>query len=443
MQRQIIKKLDPNEKSFRSFRRACKSIATQKAYKLAIDLFMSHAGYTSYDGLAKTDASKIKSDFEDYFDYLHDRYDRNEIKWNYFRPPINAIELFLIQNDIEINFKKYKKQIPEQSKISGDQPYTTEEVQDMIKEADVRGKCLVLLLSSTGIRGGSIWDLGNYLKFKHLLRFNDGCARITIYPDTKSEHPAILTPEALEALDKYKRYRIANGEQVDGESPLFRNIFSKNQASRTIKPLKKSSIDAILRRLAENIGVRTRSNSPYKRHEKRTEYGFRIRWNTIMKNHEPPLNVNKIERLFSHNNKNLPLDKHYNKPLDHVLHEEFDKAILALTIDPTKQQEITIKNQKEKITNLDKKEDEIRWLLLKQQQTEEWIHEINEGLLSGKWELVAENKMEEVTPEREKRKMEFIKKLEKATGKKYKVAPKPIMISKEMLDDAEKLGEEE
>jgi len=347
MQRAILK---TDEKSFRSFRRAIKSEATEKSYKLALDLFMNHSGYTSYDELAKTEVTKIKLDFEDYFDYLHDRFDRNEIKWNYFRPPINAIELFLIQNDVEINFKKFKKQIPEQTKTSGDQPYTTEEIQDMLKEADVRGKSLVLFLCSTGIRGGAIWDMGNYLKFKHLQRFDDGCARVTIYPDTKSEHPAIMTPESLEALDKYKRYRIANGEQIDGESPLFRNIFKKNQASRTIKPLSKSSIDAILRRLAENIGIRTRGTSPYERHEKRTEYAYRIRWNTIMKNHDPPLNNNKIERLFSHNNKNLPLDKHYNKPLDAVLHEEFDKAILALTVDPTKKQEITIEKQEKELS---------------------------------------------------------------------------------------------
>jgi len=361
------------ERSFRSFRRACKSKATEKAYKLALDLFMNHCGYTSYDQLAKTNVKKIKSDFEDYFDYLHDRFDRNEIKWNYFRPPINAIELFLIQNDIEINFKKYKKQIPEQTKTSGDQPYTTEEIIDMLKEADLRGKALVLFLSSTGIRGGAIWDMGNYLKFKHLLKFSDGCARVTIYPDTKSEHPAILTPEAIEALEKYKRFRIANGEKIDGESPLFRNIFKKNLALRTIKPLKKSSVDAILRRLAENTGIRTRGTSPYERHEKRTEYAFRIRWNTIMKNHEPPLNNNKIERLFSHNNKNLPLDKHYNKPLDHVLHEEFDKAILALTIDPTKKQEIEIIHQKEKITELEEKNQRIDELESEMDRISEFI----------------------------------------------------------------------
>jgi len=366
MQKEITKEFDENEISFKDFMNACKSEATRNSYKLSLKQFMDHAGYTSYDKLAKTPASKIRTDFENYFRYLHDRHKREEIKWNYFRPRINALELFLIINDVEINFKKFKKQIPEEQTASGDQPYTTDEIIDMLKVSDIRGSALVLFLASTGIRGGAIWDYGNYLKFKHLLRFNDGCARVKIYPRTTSEHPAMLTPESLEALDKYKRYRIANGEQIDGESPLFRNIFKKNQASRTIKPLKKSSIDAILRRLAENIGIRTRGTSPYERHEKRTEYAYRIRWNTIMKNHEPALNNNKIERLFSHNNKNLPLDKHYNKPLDFVLHEEFDKAILALTIDPTKKQEIEIKNQKEQISEFDRKfEDKMKQEFMK------------------------------------------------------------------------------
>jgi len=57
-------------------------------------------------------------------------------------------------------------------------------------------------------------------------------------------------------------------------------------------------------------------------------------------------------------------------------------------------------------------------------------------------EMVSETWMEQVTPEREKRKKELIKALEKATGKKYKAQLKNIIISKEMLDDAEKLHKE-
>ena len=81
-----------------------------------------------------------------------------------------------------------------------------------------------------------------------------------------------------------------------------------------------------------------------------------------MKNHDPPLNNNKIERLFSHNNKNLPLDKHYNKPLDTVLHEEFDKAILALTVDPTQRQKAELERKQKKIDDLEEKNHRITTL---------------------------------------------------------------------------------
>jgi len=141
-----------------------------------------------------------------------------------------------------------------------------------------------------------------------------------------------MTPESLEALDKYKRFRIANGEEITGESPLFRNVFSNNQASRTIKPLSKSSIDAILRRLAENIGIRTRGTSPYQRHEKRTEYGFRIRWNTIMKNHEPPLNNNSlcdINTIHSHFSETLTPGNHHRFITFFFSSFEFSKCFLT------------------------------------------------------------------------------------------------------------------
>ena len=64
------------------------------------------------------------------------------------------------------------------------------------------------------------------------------------------------------------------------------------------------------------------------------------------------------------------------------------------------------------------------------------------ALYDGTGVMVSENRMEQVTPDGEKRKKELIKKLEKATGKKYMVALKPIAITKEMLDDAEKLHKE-
>ena len=362
--------LDITERSYNEFKQACKSNATLKSYTECVNRFMKHCGYTSYNTLAKTKPNKIRTDFSNFFSFMRDRHDLGEIRSTYFRPHISGLELFLIQNDVEVDLRKFKKRIPDKEQTTGDKPYTTEEIQDMVKQADLRGTALVLILSSTGMRGGAIWDLGNYLKFKHLIRFDDGCGRLHIYHGTTKQYPAFLTPEALEALDKYKRYRIRNGETVTGDSPLFRATFEKGKAGQNAIPLKKPSIDAILRRLAEKTGVRKRSNSAYTRHDKRTEYSFRIRWNTIMKNHDPPLHNNKIERMFSHNSKTLPLDSVYNKPEDQVLHEEFDKAVLDLTIDPTQKQKIELEKNQQKINKLvinqkriDKLEDALNTLM--------------------------------------------------------------------------------
>ena len=104
-------------------------------------------------------------------------------------------------------------------------------------------------------------------------------------------------------------------------------------------------------------------------------------------------------------------------------------------------QELTKKVQELEET----KENETRWLELsmaKQKDTDEFIQEIMQSLYDGTGVMVSENRMEQVTPDGEKRKKEWIKKLEKAIGKKYKIAQKPIAITKEMMDDAEKLHKE-
>lgn len=91
----------------------------------------------------------------------------------------------------------------------------------------------------------------------------------------------------------------------------------------------------------------------------------------------------------------------------------------------------------------DAKENETRWLELsmaKLKDAEKDIAEIMKGLYDGTWVLVSENRMEQITLESQKRTKESIKWLEKATGKKYKRELKPMVITKEMLDDAKKLS---
>jgi len=95
----------------------------------------------------------------------------------------------------------------------------------------------------------------------------------------------------------------------------------------------------------------------------------------------------------------------------------------------------------------DAKENETRWLELttaELKDTKEAIREIMKGVHDGTWEIVSEYRAEQRLPNkvRQKNLKVWLKKLEKATGKKYKVNLKNIVVTDEMLDDyREKIGD--
>jgi len=216
--------LDKTQRSYRKFSEACKSPQSLETYNKSLSQFLRFSKINSYDKLARLPIKKLNIHLEDYVFHLKDRHKAGEIRANYFRPQLASLDLFLSQNEKDINFKRFRKMIPEDNgKVTGAKPYSTKDIQDMISVADIRGKALVLFFASVGCRGGAYYDLGNYLKFKHIKLFSDGCIGVLIYPDTKYEHPGFLTPESAKALMDYKQHRIVNGEYVSGDSPLFRD----------------------------------------------------------------------------------------------------------------------------------------------------------------------------------------------------------------------------
>ena len=100
---------DTTEQSYSEFRQACKSKATLKSYTECVNRFMRHCGYTSYDELVKTNPTKIRVDFSNFFSFMRDRFDLGEIRSAYFRPHISGLELFLVQNDVEHTKPKNRK----------------------------------------------------------------------------------------------------------------------------------------------------------------------------------------------------------------------------------------------------------------------------------------------------------------------------------------------
>ena len=119
-----------------------------------------------------------------------------------------ALYHFFSINDVVINRKKLSKFLGEQENKYEYRSYTIEEISSLHSLCDERGKAIVLLMASTGMRVGAL----PWLKLKHLKRHDleDGkyVYRIKVYATSKkARYFTFCTPECANAIDNYLSYR--------------------------------------------------------------------------------------------------------------------------------------------------------------------------------------------------------------------------------------------
>ena len=194
---------------------------------------------------------------------------------------------------------------------------------------------LIHFFTSTGCRPNALHD--PIVKIGDLIDLPDGCKSILWYEESKEEAWTFLTPEAVKAIDNYIRSRKLNGEHIDDSSPLFENKG---------KPIAFRAIRHIITRVIKNAGIQRIKKGA--RYDKALIYGFRKRFNTILKITEG-LNANIAEKLMAHKR---GLDGVYLKPTMNECHREFKKAITEIVVDPTERQRLEIQKKNEEITEL-------------------------------------------------------------------------------------------
>ena len=171
---------------------ATKSENTYKNYFYNLNRFRKHFKIKDFDRLLEIDSKKINEMLEDWLMYLRKKVSPNSIPTMYY-----GTELFFAMNDVTINSKKLRRMLPAKVKRSGANPWKTEDIQKMLSACRYkRDKAIVLFLSSTGSRIGSI----DGLKMKHIIEMPFGCKAVWVYADDKEEYWAFLTPESSKAL---------------------------------------------------------------------------------------------------------------------------------------------------------------------------------------------------------------------------------------------------
>jgi site-specific recombinase XerD len=122
----------------------------------------------------------------------------------------------------------------------------------MLKVSDERMKCVVLILTSTGMRIGGLAGL----KISSLKKIDEyGLYRLTVYEGSSEEYICFTTPECASAIDFYLGQREMWGEKLKPDSPLIRREFDRRDPLAYPRPIQPRSYDGRIQEMLDAAGV--------------------------------------------------------------------------------------------------------------------------------------------------------------------------------------------
>jgi integrase len=304
------------------------SPSTKKAYKIHLLLFCEYHN-TDPDSLIQLKPEQIKLMVLNYIIHLKkvarqtpEKARRGIISVNSIRTYLAGVQSFFEFNDIVLNWKKIAKYYPEQITNSL-RAYTKEEIAKLLTIADLRDRCLILLMTSTGMRVGAIKSL----KLKHLTRLpeQNEIGLLRIYHESKdNRYNAIITSECMAAIDEYIVYRKKQHEKITEESYIIRDKFATfSKSTNRPNPLAESTINKQMKFLLRKAGL------PYD--QLQPDHSFRKFFNTCLMNSNVAYSFKEL--LMGHSVKldDVYYDKDSEASRQKII-VEYMKAVDALTI---------------------------------------------------------------------------------------------------------------
>jgi integrase len=356
-----------------NFINSLKSRETKRNYRWHIQKFAEFTGQ-ALDQLLATLAEDVRDQIIKYLVHLGHK------SYSYRNSAFCSIKHFYEMNDVTLNWKKIKRFIGSREREGSnsleeertqDRAYTYEEIHKLLDFCDYRIKTAFLVLTSTGIRAGAL----RLIRLKHIRKITEyNVYKFRIYAGSSWEYMTFCTPECAKAIDNYLEFRTRNGEKLTEESYLISQQFDISDLStmrRKSKGFAENSLENILEKHLVRAGIR--SVNHLSRHERKDVArlnGFRKFTDTAMI--KARLNITIKEMLLGHN---TGLDRHYYRPTEDDLLQEYLKVVNLLTIN----EEYRLKKE---IDDLRDKQNEIA-LLRKELQPLLTLKDtlLNQGLL--------------------------------------------------------------
>jgi integrase len=270
-----------NYKSCQIWLEGYNSLSTKKAYKFHLSLFCRYHNIDP-DSLVQLKLEQIKDMVINYIIHLKKvakqssgKARTGELSVNSVKIYLKGVQSFLESNDILLNWKRIAKYYPEQV-TNNLRAYTKEEIAKLFTMADLRDRCIILLMASTGMRVGALKSL----KLKHLTRLQheSNIGLVSIYPESKEHrYNALMTPECMASINEYIEYRRKQHEKITEESYIIRDKFATfSKKTNRPNPLTEHTINKQMKFLLKKAGLPFEQLQP--------DHSFRKFFNTCLMN---------------------------------------------------------------------------------------------------------------------------------------------------------------
>ena len=246
--------------------------------------------------IARDDQEKAVQMILAYVRKLRQRTNLDKIDSDYLNPStlpnkIKPIKKILDMNGLGLGWKRIYSSYPELDNTHKGRGYTKEEIQQMLEFSDSLSTDFIILTSSSGgIRVGS-WDGltwgdifpiynvdGEYrIETKKEKDVKTVCAGLTIYKGTLDEYVTLISIEAWNKLQEYKKEWTAKMKRPPVETdPLLLERFS------VPKPITDIAVRNRIGKLVVRAGLRSPLVEGKRRHDVPVTHGFRRYWDKVM-----------------------------------------------------------------------------------------------------------------------------------------------------------------
>jgi site-specific recombinase XerD len=175
--------------AYNNFADTIKSQITLENYSRALRRYMQYCNITDVNNLLSFQLHDAQQRIIDYISYLKQCKQLSAITISQY---VAAIIHFYTMNDVTLNRNKIGCYIPEYIKRHKDRAYTRAEVSKLLEFCDLRGRAIVLLLASTGMRIGAVPPL----TLEHITKVSKyglSLYQITVYAGCKEEYICFCT----------------------------------------------------------------------------------------------------------------------------------------------------------------------------------------------------------------------------------------------------------